>query len=85
MLLAVAESLPVNSPVANVGLTVSSPLQREEIGERSDAKPNYTYTDLITLALKVMINIIQFRSYSIVSGLYIPNHKTFYILGLAKP
>ena len=77
MLLAVAESLAVNSPAANGGLTVSSPLQREEIGERSDAKPNYTYTDLITLALKVMLIIIQFKSYSIISYHYIPNHKTF--------
>ena len=32
---------------------ISSPMQREEMGERNGAKPNYTYTDLITLALKV--------------------------------
>ena len=30
-----------------------SPMQREEMGEKTEAKPNYTYTDLITLALKV--------------------------------
>ena len=39
--------------VSNAPTVISSPMQREEMGERSEAKPNYTYTDLITLALKV--------------------------------
>ena len=38
---------------------ISSPMQREEMGERSEAKPNYTYTDLITLALKVSFMFVS--------------------------